>query len=92
MIAPEAEVKLYVTASVPARARRRFAEMINRGDPVTLQDIEADLAVRDARDAGRTAAPLRMADDALLLDNSELSPEQSIAAALALVAERLTRR
>ena len=86
VIAPEAKFKLYVTASVPARARRRFEEMRRRGEPVTLAEIEADLAVRDARDAGRVAAPLRLAPDALVLDNSGLSPEQSIAAALALVA------
>jgi cytidylate kinase len=89
VIAPEAEVKLYVTASVPARARRRFAEMRKRGAPVTLDAIEADLAERDARDANRAAAPLRAAPDALTLDNSELNPEQSIAAAMALVERAL---
>jgi cytidylate kinase len=82
-------VKLYVTASVPARARRRFAEMRKRGAPVTLDAIEADLAERDARDANRAAAPLRAAPDALTLDNSELNPEQSIAAAMALVERAL---
>jgi cytidylate kinase len=92
VIAPEADVKLYVTASVPARARRRHTEMIGRGEAVTLAEIEADLAARDARDAGRAAAPLRIAADAVVLDNSQLSREQSIAAALALVAEGLTRR
>jgi cytidylate kinase len=92
VIAPEADVKLYVTASVPARARRRHTEMIGRGEAVTLAEIEADLAARDARDAGRAAAPLRIAADAVVVDNSQLSREQSIAAALALVAEGLTRR
>ena len=89
VIAPEAEVKLYVTASIPARARRRFLEMRKRGEPVTLDEIEADLAARDARDAGRANAPLRQAEDALLLDNSDLSPDRSIAEALRLVEKRL---
>ena len=92
VIAPEATVKLYVTASIPARARRRFLERRQRGEAVSLTAIEADLHHRDARDAGRANAPLRMASDALLLDNSELTPEQSVAAALALVAAGLTRR
>ncbi|HUQ13463.1 MAG TPA: d(CMP) kinase [Novosphingobium sp.] len=91
VIAPDAEVKLYVTASVEARARRRHAEMVARGQDVSLAAIEADLAARDERDAGRSNAPLRQARDALLLDNSELSAEASIAAALALV-ERLTSK
>ena len=89
VIAPEAEVKLYVTASIPARAQRRFLEMRKRGEAVTLEAIEADLRLRDARDAGRANAPLRQAEDALVLDNSELTPDESIAEALRLVAERL---
>ena len=89
VIAPEAEVKLYVTAGIPARARRRFLEMRKRGEPVTLTEIEADLRRRDARDAARADAPLRQAEDALVLDNSELTPEESIAEALSLVAWRL---
>ena len=90
VIAPEAEVKLYVTASIPARAQRRFLEMRKRGEPVTLAEIEADLRRRDARDAARANAPLRQASDALVLDNSELTPELSIAEALRLVEERLS--
>ena len=89
VIAPEAEVKLYVTASIPARARRRFLEMVKRGEPVTLAEIEADLRRRDARDAGRASAPLRQAADALVLDNSELTPDESIHEAFRLVEERL---
>ena len=89
VIAPEAEVKLYTTASIPARAQRRFLEMRKRGEAVTLEAIEADLRLRDARDASRANAPLRQAEDALVLDNSELTPDESIAEALRLVAERL---
>jgi len=89
VIAPEADAKLFVTASVAARAGRRFLEMAARGLPVTLDEIEADLARRDARDRGRSAAPLTAAPDALLLDNSELSPEASVAEAFRLVESRL---
>ena len=91
VIAPEAEVKLYVTASVPARARRRFTEMRARGEAVTLDAIEDDLRRRDARDSGRANAPLRQAEDAMVLDNSNLSPEESIAEALRLVKRALDR-
>ena len=89
VIAPEAQVKLYVTASIPARARRRFEEMRHRGESVTLEAIEADLRRRDQRDASRVSAPLRQALDAVILDNSELDPEESIAEALRLVGVRL---
>ena len=91
VIAPEAQVKLYVTASIPARAQRRFLEMRKRGEAVTLEAIEADLRHRDARDSGRANAPLRQASDALVLDNSELDPAASAARALQLVEEALAR-
>ena len=84
VIAPEAEVKIYVTASVEARARRRHAEMLKRGESVTLAAIEADLRRRDARDSGRAEAPLRAAPDAVVLDNSDMTRDESVAAALRL--------
>jgi cytidylate kinase len=85
VIAPDADVKLFVTASVAARAGRRFREMRGAGREVTLEEIAADLAARDARDAGRSEAPLRAAADAAVLDTSELPPEAAIAQAIALV-------
>lgn len=84
VIAPEAEVKLFVVASVSARARRRFLEMQERGDRITLAEIEADLAERDRRDATRTAAPLIAAEDAVVLDTSLLNRDEAIARAIAL--------
>jgi cytidylate kinase len=92
VIAPEAEVKLYVTASVPERARRRWLEMTGRGIDIALSGIERDIAQRDARDMGRTEAPLRAAPDALLLDTTHMGREQAIAAAIAAVQQRLGRR
>ena len=88
VIAPEAEVKLYVTASVAARAQRRFEEMRKRGEAVTLAAIEEDLRRRDARDRSRAEAPLRAAPDAVTLDNSNLSAEQSVAEAIRLARTR----
>jgi CMP/dCMP kinase len=85
VIAPEASVKLFVTASVAARARRRWLEMQQRGESHTLAEIEDDLRRRDARDMGRKDAPLRSADDAVTLDTSDLDRDQSVAAAIAIV-------
>lgn len=89
VIAPEAEVKLYVTASVAARAERRFREMQAMGRPADLTAIAADLEQRDARDMGRETAPLRQAADAMVLDTSDLDRDTASAAALILVDQRL---
>ena len=88
VIAPEAAAKLYVTASVEARALRRWKEMEARGDARTLADIEADLRRRDERDRTRAEAPLRAADDAMVLDTSDLGADEAVAAAIALVEGR----
>ncbi len=91
VIVPDAPVKLFVTASLPARARRRYAESIKRGDDVTLEQVTDDLAARDERDRNRAEAPLVQASDALLLDNSQLTPAESLEAAIALVEEARER-
>ena len=85
VIAPEAEAKLFITASVAARAMRRFLEMRNAGRVASLVEIEADLAARDARDRGRAVAPLVAADGAVALDTSALDREAAIAAAISIV-------
>lgn len=84
VIAPEAEVKLFVSASIAARAERRFTEMEAAGRQASLAAIEADLAARDLRDMTRADAPLRPAEDAMLLDTTELDRDEAIAAAIAL--------
>lgn len=84
-IAPEAEVKLFITASVAERARRRWLEMKGRGIAVALDAIEADIAARDARDMGRADAPLIAAPGAVLLETTTLGRDEAIAAALAAV-------
>jgi len=88
VIAPEAEAKLYVTASVRARAKRRWLEMQGQGRDVALDAIEEDLRVRDERDTGRKDAPLRAADDAVVLDTSDMTRDEAIASAIALVEAR----
>jgi cytidylate kinase len=91
VIAPDAEVKLFVTASVEARAERRWKEMRERGADVTLEAITEDLRRRDERDRNRTEAPLRPAVDALVFDTSALSRDEAIAAAIEVVEARLAR-
>lgn len=85
VIAPEAQAKLFITASVAARAQRRFLEMQNSGRTGSLADIAADLAARDARDRNRAVAPLVAAQGAVQLDTSELDRETAIAAAIAII-------
>lgn len=91
VIAPEADVKLFVTASVEARARRRYAEMVEAGYAFTLKEIVDDMRARDERDTNRKDAPLRAADDAILLDTSELDRDASIARAIELVKQKIAR-
>lgn len=85
VIAPEAEVKLFITASVAERARRRWLEMTGRGIAVALAAIEADIAARDERDTNRKDAPLIAAPGAVLLETTTLGRDEAIAAALAAV-------
>ncbi len=82
VIAPDADVKLFITASVAARAQRRFREMQERGVSITLEEIVADLERRDARDTGRKDAPLLAADDAFVIDTSDMGIDDAFAAAL----------
>ena len=91
VIAPEAEVKLFVTATTLARAQRRHAEMMARGSTSTLADILAQLERRDARDSQRKNAPLLAASDSFVLDTTDLPKDAAIAAALELVADALNR-
>jgi 3-phosphoshikimate 1-carboxyvinyltransferase len=78
VIFPDATLKVFLTASAGRRAQRRHKQLISKGISVTLAAIESDLEARDARDKSRSAAPLKPAQDALQLDNSELSIEASI--------------
>ena len=92
VIAPEADVKLFVIASVAARAERRFREMQQAGHEVTLAEIAADLEARDLRDATRSAAPLVQAEGAIVIDTSLLSPSEAIARAISFADLQMGRR
>jgi cytidylate kinase len=92
VVCPDADVKLFVTASLAARSRRRHAELAGRGEAVTLAQVEADLARRDAADAERAASPMKPADDAHLLDTTDLDIEAAFDAARAIVAAQLAAR
>ncbi len=83
IIFPEARAKLFVTASVDARARRRWLEVRARGADAAFETVRADMQARDAADASRAAAPLRPAPDAVILDTTELDADQAFGAALA---------
>lgn len=89
VICPEAEVKLFVTASDEIRARRRWNELREKGHDDSLEDVLSELRQRDERDSARADAPLRPADDAVLLDTSRMSIDEAIAAAIAVIEDRM---
>ncbi|MEH6791540.1 (d)CMP kinase [Parasphingorhabdus sp.] len=92
VIAPDADVKLFVTASADARAVRRYEEMKRRGEQVRFDDILADILRRDERDQSRATAPLRPAEDAYLLDTTNLTIDAAIQQAIALVDAKISGR
>ena len=85
VIAPSAAAKLFVTASPEVRAERRWKQLLDQGEAVGLDEVLADIRLRDARDSGRAAAPLVQAADAVLLDTSEMDISQSVEAARRIV-------
>jgi cytidylate kinase len=91
IVCPQADVKLFVTASAEARARRRHRELSGRGETTSYAEVLADIARRDARDSGRSVAPLLAAPDAARLDTSDLDVDGAVAAAIALVEARRPR-
>ena len=83
-VLPDADVKVYLTASTECRARRRYDELSAKGEDCDLKEIEADIRQRDERDMNREFSPLRQAEDAVLLDSSDLTVEEVIERILAL--------
>jgi cytidylate kinase len=79
VVFPDALLKVYVTASAEERARRRYKQLIEKGNPVTLAGLLREILERDARDSARAAAPLRTAADAIVLDTTDMSIDSSIA-------------
>ena len=88
VILPDAEVKIFMTASAECRAHRRYKELCDKGQKVRYEDVLAEMNERDHNDSTRDVAPTAAAADAVLLDNSDLSFEESVAAVIAIVNEK----
>ena len=89
VVFPHAQLKIFLTASVEERARRRYKEMVEKGQQVELAQLQEDIAARDKQDSERAISPLRQAGDALLLDTSDMSIAQVTDKILQLVQERV---
>lgn len=85
VICPDADIKLYVTASAECRAERRYKELSGKGADVTPEQVLADVKERDARDSGRAEAPMKPAEDAVLIDTSDLTIDAAVGQAVAIV-------
>jgi cytidylate kinase len=85
VVFPDAELKIFMTADPEIRAQRRFLELTGKGLPVSLEEIRQNIGYRDQMDQSRTESPLRKATDAIVLDNSYLTPEEQLEWALGKV-------
>ena len=92
VVCPDADVKLYVTASPQVRAERRYRERLDRGEPANLPAVLEDIRRRDERDGGREASPMRLAEDAFLLDTSNLDIEAAFDTAVGEILRKVAQR
>jgi cytidylate kinase len=92
VVCPDADVKIFVTATPEVRARRRHLERQTRGEAVTYEAVLADIRRRDERDAGREAAPMRPAADAVLLDTTDLDIEAAFDTAVGVIIKKVGQR
>lgn len=88
VVFPKAQLKVFLTASVEERALRRYKELVAKGEKVELEQLQKDIAYRDKQDSERAISPLRQAEDAILLDTSDMNIEQVVAKLKQLVQER----
>ena len=88
VVLPNAQLKIFLTASAEERARRRYAQLMEKGTEETYESVLAEIVERDKRDSERETAPLKQADDAILLDTSDMNPAESIQAVIDLVNAR----
>ena len=88
VVCPEADVKIFVTAGLEARAERRHKELLERGEPSIYARVEQEMRGRDSRDIERVAAPLKPAPDAIILDTTDMDAEEAFQAALRIVASK----
>ena len=89
VVLPQADVKIFLTASAEERARRRYEELMEKGQEVTFQDVLRDMKQRDAQDENRAVAPLKPADDAIRVDTTGDTLEQSVARMTGIIRQRL---
>ena len=89
VVLPFADVKVFLTASPEARAKRRFDELCAKGEKVTFEEVLADMNQRDSQDASRACAPLKQADDALLVDTSDLTFDESVEAIRKIITDKV---
>ncbi|MGI3185504.1 (d)CMP kinase [Nioella aestuarii] len=89
VICPDAEAKLYVTASDETRAARRHKELVANGREIGFDEVLAELRERDARDSARATAPLKPAEDAVMIDTSDMTIEQAFVAAITAISQRM---
>jgi cytidylate kinase len=92
VVCPDADVKLYVTAAAEVRAERRYRERIARGETASLDAVLAEIRTRDERDAGREISPMRPAEDAFLLDTSNLDIEAAFDTAVGVISRKVAQR
>jgi len=91
VIMPDADVKIYLEPSPEERAHRRYEELLEKGQQVKEADVVADMKKRDHNDSNRAIAPAKPADDAIFLDNTKMKPEETLAAALEIIDQKLNR-
>lgn len=91
VICPNANVKLFITASATVRAERRFLELKHKGETLTRKTVLADIVTRDSRDAGRADAPMIKAKDAVLIDTSDLSVDAAIEVAIQIISQIISQ-
>ena len=87
---PNADVKIFLTADVEKRAERRYKELLEKGQEVTFEDVLSDMKLRDKNDSSRAYAPLKMADDAILVDTTDLTIEQSLDKVVSVITEAMS--
>ena len=89
VILPDAEVKVFLTASLPCRAMRRYRELYEKGQQVVYEDVLADMELRDGNDRGRAIAPAIPAEDAIMFDNSDMTPEESLTRMIEIIESKV---
>ena len=90
VVFPQAELKLFLTARPEVRAQRRYDELVGKGEKPDFEDVLRDVNERDYRDTHRAESPLRQAEDAVVVDNSDLTPDEQMAKIIAIFDQRLT--